>query len=96
MRWARLEGRQIGRTPLGIDRQDVLLDRSRGMSLTDIAKAHRISRATVSRVIKEARDATSPKECVPPPLQTHVNRLPNPAITDLTNQVKVAYPCKSQ
>jgi DNA invertase Pin-like site-specific DNA recombinase len=57
MRRARLEGRHIGRTPLDFDRTAVLRDRGRGMSLTDIAKAHRISRATVSRVIKEAREA---------------------------------------
>ena len=74
MRRARLEGRQIGRAPLDIDRAAVLRDR--GMSLTEIATAHRISRATVSRVIKEAREATSPKGCVPLPLQTDENRPP--------------------
>jgi DNA invertase Pin-like site-specific DNA recombinase len=57
MRRAKLEGRHIGRTPLDFDRAAVLRDRGRGMSLTEIAKAHRISRATVSRVIKEAREA---------------------------------------
>jgi DNA invertase Pin-like site-specific DNA recombinase len=57
MRRAKLEGRHIGRTPLDFDRAAVLHDRGRGMSLTEIAKAHRISRATVSRVIKEAREA---------------------------------------
>ena len=57
MRRAKLEGRHIGRTPLDFDRAAVLRDRDHGMSLTDIAKAHRISRATVSRVIKEAREA---------------------------------------
>lgn len=29
-------------------------DRGRGLSLTNIAQAHRISRASVSRIIKEA------------------------------------------
>jgi DNA invertase Pin-like site-specific DNA recombinase len=57
MRRAKLEGRHIGRTPLDFDRAAVLRDRGRGMSLTEIAEAHRISRATVSRVIKEAREA---------------------------------------
>jgi DNA invertase Pin-like site-specific DNA recombinase len=57
MRRAKLEGRHIGRIPLNFDRAAVLRDRGRGMSLTEIAKAHRISRATVSRVIKEAREA---------------------------------------
>jgi hypothetical protein len=36
-------------------------DRSRGMSLTDLATVHRSRRATVSRVAKEAREAASPK-----------------------------------
>jgi DNA invertase Pin-like site-specific DNA recombinase len=79
MRRAKLEGRHIGRTPLDFDRAAVLRDRDRSMSLTDIARAHRISRATVSRVIKEAREATSPKGCIPAPRQTHENRLPDSA-----------------
>ena len=79
MRRAKLEGRHIGRTPLDFDRTAVLRDRDRSMSLTEIAKAHRISRTTVSRVIKEAREATSPKGCIPAPRQTHENRLPDPA-----------------
>ena len=54
MRRARLEGRRIGRAPLDVDRQAVLRDRGRGLSLTDIARAHRISRASVSRIIKQA------------------------------------------
>ena len=54
MRRARLEGRRIGRAPLHVDRQAVLRDRGRGLSLTDIARAHRISRASVSRIIKDA------------------------------------------
>ncbi len=52
MRRARLEGRHIGRRPLDIDRVAVLRDRARGQSLGQIAKSFRISRATVSRVIK--------------------------------------------
>ena len=76
MRRARLEGRHIGRTPLDFDRAAVLRDRDRSLSLTEIAKAHRISRATVSRVIKEAREATSPKGSAPATPQTHENRPP--------------------
>lgn len=53
MRRARLEGRHIGRRPLDLDRQAILLDRRRGQSLGQIAKAHSISRATVHRVIHE-------------------------------------------
>ena len=53
MRRARLEGRHIGRQPLVIDRQAVKRDRANGRSLTEIAKDHNISRATVCRVLKQ-------------------------------------------
>jgi DNA invertase Pin-like site-specific DNA recombinase len=54
MRRARLEGRQIGRRPLDIDRAAVMRDRDRGMSLTEVAKAHRISRAMVSKIVAQS------------------------------------------
>lgn len=56
MRRARLEGRHIGRRPLDIDRAAVLRDRARGQSLTQIAKSFQISRATVSRLIKQSQE----------------------------------------
>jgi DNA invertase Pin-like site-specific DNA recombinase len=57
MRRARLEGRQIGRTPLDIDRPQLVSDRRSGMSLTCVAKKHRISRASVCRLMKESVSA---------------------------------------
>ena len=54
MRRAKLEGRRIGRPPLEIDREAVLHDRARGHSLTEMAKTHRISRASVVRVIQQS------------------------------------------
>jgi len=51
MRRARLEGRQIGRKPIELDREAILRDRQLGLSLRQIAEAHRISRATVHRVV---------------------------------------------
>jgi DNA invertase Pin-like site-specific DNA recombinase len=54
MRRAKLEGRRIGRTPLNIDREQVVSDRRSGMSLTQVAKKHRISRASVCRLVREA------------------------------------------
>jgi DNA invertase Pin-like site-specific DNA recombinase len=54
MRRARLEGRQIGRTPLNIDRQQVVRHRHSGMSITCVAKKHRSSRASVCRLMKVA------------------------------------------
>jgi hypothetical protein len=53
MRRAKLEGRQIGRPPLNIDRAAIMRDRGRKMSLTEIAKAHGISRALVSKALKQ-------------------------------------------
>jgi DNA invertase Pin-like site-specific DNA recombinase len=58
MRRARLAGRQIGRTRLDIDRQQVVTDRRSGMSLTQVARKHGISRASVCRMVKES-DANS-------------------------------------
>src|ERR1700693_5008011 len=60
MRRARLDGQHIGRRPLDIDRVAVLQDRNRGQSLSEIAKTHRISRATVSRLLKQTKDAAAP------------------------------------
>src|ERR1700688_3134006 len=47
MRRAKLEGRQIGRARLDINRQQVVEDRRTGMSLTLVARKHSISRASV-------------------------------------------------
>jgi DNA invertase Pin-like site-specific DNA recombinase len=54
MRRARLEGLQIGRSRLDVDRQQVVDDRRSGLSLTQVAKKHGISRASVCRLVKEA------------------------------------------
>jgi DNA invertase Pin-like site-specific DNA recombinase len=56
MRRAKLEGRQIGRKPLVIDRVAVLSARARGRSLSQIANTFRISRASVSRILKEEKE----------------------------------------
>lgn len=55
MRRARLEGRRIGRAPLNINRLAVVADRLFGMSLTEVAKKYRVSRATVCRLTNEVR-----------------------------------------
>jgi len=60
MRRARLEGRQIGRARLDVNRRQVIEDRRSGMSLTQVAKKHRISRASVCRLMKEANGDASP------------------------------------
>jgi DNA invertase Pin-like site-specific DNA recombinase len=53
MRRAKLEGRRIGRAPMDIDRVAVVADRRSGMSLTQVASKHRISRASVCRLMKD-------------------------------------------
>ena len=53
MRRARLEGRHIGRQPLELDREAILQERRRGLSLRRIAQAHSVSRTTVHRVLRE-------------------------------------------
>jgi DNA invertase Pin-like site-specific DNA recombinase len=64
MRRARIEGRQIGRAPLCVDRDAILRDRERGLSLSQIAKAHRISKASVCRIRKELRGVGSKRMAV--------------------------------
>ena len=79
MRRAKIEGRHIGRRPLDIDREAVLRDRAHGQSLTEIAKAHLASRATISRIIKEDTKPGSPKGVLLAPLQLQQNRPPETA-----------------
>jgi len=59
MRRARLEGRHIGRNPLQLDNAGIQRDRQQGQSLRQIAKGHRISTATVQRVLREKAPATA-------------------------------------
>ena len=54
MRRAKLEGRRIGRAPLNVDRAAIVRDRVSGMSLTEVAKKHHVSRATVCRLVNES------------------------------------------
>ena len=76
MRRAKLEGRRIGRAPLDIDRGQVVSDRRSGMSLTQVAKKHCISRASVCRLMKVV-DAGDPH----PSLQEAVLR--DPPVADV-------------
>jgi DNA invertase Pin-like site-specific DNA recombinase len=53
MRRARIEGKHIGRPALLVDRDAVIREREQGRKLVDIAKAHRVSRGTISRILAE-------------------------------------------
>jgi DNA invertase Pin-like site-specific DNA recombinase len=52
MRRARLDGQRIGRAPLVLDSAAIHQDRQRGQSLREIARGHKISTATVQRVLR--------------------------------------------
>ena len=55
MRRARMEGQRLGRAPLDIDHAALVRDRLAGMSLTDVAKKYRVSRASVVRFVREGQ-----------------------------------------
>jgi len=62
MRRAKFEGRHIGRKPLDLDRAAICGDRCRGQSLRQIARGHRISTATVRRVLHEQTSTLESKQ----------------------------------
>ena len=53
MRRARPEGQHIGRNPLVLDNLAIQRDRQHGQSIRQIAKGHRVSTATVQRVLRK-------------------------------------------
>jgi DNA invertase Pin-like site-specific DNA recombinase len=55
MRRRKMDGLPCGRQPLDIDHDLIVADRLSGMSLTETAKRHGISRASVVRFVREAR-----------------------------------------
>ncbi len=57
LRRAKLEGRQLGRRPIEIDRAALLRDRARGLSLAQLAKRYGISRTSAARVLKGSQSA---------------------------------------
>jgi DNA invertase Pin-like site-specific DNA recombinase len=59
MRRAKLDGRRIGRTPLDVDRAEIVRDRLAGLSLTKVGEKRKVSRATVCRLVNESRSNQS-------------------------------------
>ena len=55
IRRRKLEGLPVGRQPLDVNRDAIVSARLRGMSLTDVAKQFGVSRASVVRWVREAR-----------------------------------------
>jgi DNA invertase Pin-like site-specific DNA recombinase len=58
MRRARLDGQRIGRAPLVLDSAAIQQDRQRGQSIRQIARGHKISTATVQRVLRKHAPTT--------------------------------------
>ena len=54
MRRAKLEGQRLGRPRLSVDRDALIRDRASGQSLTQLAKAYQISRASVVRLLQSS------------------------------------------
>ena len=79
MRRAKLEGRHIDRRPLDVDRGAVIRDRRTGLSLSEIARTHRISRAMVSNILREAAEPGGHKGVSPAPLQLQQSKQPETA-----------------
>ena len=59
MRRRKLEGLRLGRVPLDIDHDGLVSDRLSGMSLTRVAKRYGISRASVVRFVRMAKQQKS-------------------------------------
>lgn len=55
IRRRKLEGLPVGRQPLDVDHASLVEDRLRGMSLTAVAKRYGVSRASVVRWVREAK-----------------------------------------
>lgn len=57
IRRRKLEGLPVGRQPLDVDRESIISARRRGGSLTEVAKRYGVSRASVVRWVREARQS---------------------------------------
>jgi DNA invertase Pin-like site-specific DNA recombinase len=65
MRRSKLDGIPMGRRPVEMDRTAILHDRESGASLASIGRAHGVSKATVYKVIAEARAQGCPMAAPP-------------------------------
>lgn len=68
MRRRKLEGLPVGRQPLAVDHTALVRDRLSGMSLTDVAKRYGVSRASVVRWVRLAKQRGS-TDIVPFPVR---------------------------
>jgi DNA invertase Pin-like site-specific DNA recombinase len=78
MRRARLDGQHIGRRPLELDEAAIVRDRTRGLTLRQVARTHQISTATVRKVLNRA-DSPRVKRVEIEPSGTRMNTGPKTA-----------------
>ena len=71
IRRRKLEGLPVGRQPLSVDREAIVADRLSGLSLTEVARRYSVSRASVVRWVRLARQRDSAvfAQLRPEPLQ---------------------------
>lgn len=55
MRRAKLDGTRLGRPPLRLDHDAVMRDRSRGLSLRQVAQLHGVSRTSIIRALQQSQ-----------------------------------------
>jgi len=72
MRRRKLDGFRLGRAPLDVDHAALVRDRLSGLSLTQVAKKHGVSRASVVRFVREAKQQNSVAVPAPPISQEEV------------------------
>ena len=59
IRRRKLEGLPVGRQPLDVDHHAIVADRLSGMSLTEVARRYGVSRASVVRWVRIARQSSN-------------------------------------
>ncbi len=79
LRRARSEGRRLGRPPLAVNRDAILRDRERGLSISQLARQHDIAETSVRRLLRESKP-TPPKTSDAPPPQAADNTPPPSAL----------------
>jgi DNA invertase Pin-like site-specific DNA recombinase len=75
MRRRKLDGLPVGRQPLNVDHEAIVRDRLAGMSLTEVAKRYGVSRASVVRWVREARQAGSASFTTSQPLHEFTRKI---------------------
>lgn len=88
---SKLEGVRLGRAPLNVNRVEIVKDRALGLSLTDVARKHGVSRGLVCRIVKLANE--QPNSVTPCTAEASSPRVTYP--TFQVPAVPLAFPCAS-